>query len=431
METALNLSRKDGPSPSRPTLVPPSPPANHVFKVWLTVVVAGLGYFVDVVDLWLFSNFRVPSLRDLGLTQSQITDTGAYLINCQQAGLLLGGVLWGVLGDKRGRSSVMFGSIILYSVANILNSFVTSIPQYAILRFVTGIGLAGEIGAGITLVCEILPKNRRGIGTTVVTGLGVAGAMAASLMGKYLEWRTAYLIGGLMGLSLLGLRVLTHDSAMYRKMLAVEGISRGSLRLLFATRQNSIRFISCVLAGAPIWLTFGIFATFSAEIAPILGVRGSISVPDVLLCTSIGMTLGDIGAGALSQALQRRKLPLIILTSLAGLCLVVITSGHIESKTTYLVVSFLSGLFSGYWACLITTSAEQFGTNIRATATTIIPNVVRATAIPMTTAFVTLKSTYSMTITLYALIAVVFGLAFLGHSLLKETFHRDLDFYER
>jgi hypothetical protein len=214
-------------------------------------------------------------------------------------------------------------------------------------------------------------------------------------------------------------------------MLAVEGISRGSLRLLFATRQNSMRFLSCVLAGAPIWLTFGIFATFSAEIAPILGVRGSISVPDVLLCTSIGMTLGDIGAGALSQALQRRKLPLIILTSLACLCLVVITSGHIESKTTYLVVSFLSGLFSGYWACLITTSAEQFGTNIRATATTIIPNVVRATAIPMTTAFVTLKSTYSMTTTLYALIAVVFGLAFLGHSLLKETFHRDLDFYER
>ena len=232
---------------------------NQSLMAWITVVIAGLGYFVDVVDLWLFSNFRVASLRELGLSELEITNTGAFLINCQQSGLLLGGLLWGIMGDKRGRASVMFGSITLYSLGNILNAFVQTVPQYAALRFLTGVGLAGEIGAGITLICEILPKHQRGIGTTIMTGLGVTGAIAAALMGKYLDWRTAFFVGGVMGLALLLLRILTHDSGMFERMKSETGIKRGSLKLLFSTKDRIFRFLSCIAIGTPVFFCFGIF----------------------------------------------------------------------------------------------------------------------------------------------------------------------------
>jgi putative MFS transporter len=398
--------------------------------VWVTVIVAALGYFVDVVDLWLFANFRVASLRDLGLGPEEITNTGAYLLNCQQAGLLLGGVLWGIMGDKRGRASVMFGSILLYSVGNILNAFVQTVPQYAFLRFVTGLGLAGEIGAGITLVCELLPRTQRGLGTTFVTGLGVGGAVAASLMGKFLEWRSAFLVGGVMGLVLLSLRMLTHDSKMFEQMRAHSDVSRGSLRLLLCRKSAFIRFIACIAVGAPVYLSVAIFATFSPEVARALGIAEPIVVPDVLLCISVGMTIGDVGAGLLSQMLRQRKLPLGILIVLTGITSVVITAGVFNSRVSYMALVGLLGLFSGYWACLLTTSAEQFGTNIRATVTTMVPNLVRATTIPITIAFVTLKETMAIQHTLWILVVAVFCAALWGLSHLRETFHTDLDYYE-
>ena len=408
-----------------------TPSSRPSLLAWVTVVVAALGYFVDVIDLWLFSNFRVASLRELGLSPTQVTHTGAFLINCQQAGLLLGGLLWGVLGDKRGRSSVMFGSIILYSVANILNAFVTDVSQYAILRFVTGIGLAGEIGAGVTLVCEILPKHQRGIGTTIVTGLGVAGAVVAALMGKYLEWRTAFFIGGIMGLALLGLRFLTHDSSMFAKMELADGIQRGSLKLLFLSRHNCLRFLSCIALGIPIYMTMGVFATFSPEIAAAFGFSGTINISNVLLATSVGMTIGDLFAGVLSQKLRKRKLPLGIL--LVALCIAqgLLASGYATDEASFVALAGIAGLFGGYWACLLTTTAEQFGTNIRATATTMIPNLIRATAIPLTAGFVGLKGHFSMHETLWILVGGSFACAFVGLLCLKETFHRDLDFYEK
>jgi putative MFS transporter len=395
----------------------------------VAVVVAALGYFVDVVDLWLFANFRVASLKELGLSATEVTEVGAYLLNCQQAGLLLGGVLWGVMGDKRGRASVMFGSILLYSTGNILNSFVTSVPQYAALRFVTGLGLAGEIGAGITLVCELLPRATRGLGTTFVTGLGVAGAVAASLMGKYVGWRSAFLIGGVMGLSLLFLRVLTHDSALFAQMHQNRAVQKGSLRVLLGRKDNLTRFLSCIAVGAPVWLTVTIFASFSLEVAPAFGVREEISVPDCLLSTSIGMTLGDVFAGLLSQVLRSRRLPLLILLTLNFITAAALAAGIAQSAAGYVVCVGLLGFFSGYWACLLTMSAEQFGTNIRATAVTMVPNLVRATTIPITFGFISLKQSLSVTSTVWILVAVVFGAAFLGLRVLRETFEDDLDYY--
>jgi putative MFS transporter len=405
-------------------------PAEHIpVWTWVAVIVAALGYFVDVVDLWLFSNFRVASLRDLGLPAEEVTTTGAYLLNCQQAGLLLGGLLWGVMGDRRGRASVMFGSILLYSIGNILNAFVVSVPQYAALRFLTGLGLAGEIGAGITLVCELLPRTKRGIGTTFVTGLGVAGAIAASLMGKYMNWRTAFFVGGIMGLTLLFLRTLTHDSSMFAKMQQQGQLRRGSLALLLFRRDNVRKFLGCIAVGAPVWLSVAIFSIFSLEVAPALGITEPISVPDCLLCISIGMTAGDLGAGLLSQLLRSRKLPLLILLVLTCLTSIVITAGAVSTSMGYMTMVGFLGLFSGYWACLLTTSAEQFGTNIRATAATMVPNLVRATTIPMTIGFVTLKQYISIQNTVWVLVVIVFILAFLGLRTLKETFHTDLEYY--
>ena len=398
--------------------------------VWIAVLVAGLGYFVDVVDLWLFSNFRVASLLELGLTQAQVTTEGVFLLNCQQVGLLLGGITWGILGDKRGRASVMFGSILLYSIGNILNAFIVDVHQYAILRFLTGLGLAGEIGAGITLVCEILPKDKRGIGTTFVTGLGVAGAIFAALMGKYLDWRTAYFVGGVMGLALLFLRIFTHDSGMFERMRMDNRISKGSLRLLFGRPQSLICFFSCVAAGAPIYLTFAIFASLSPEVAPAFGVAEPVVVPEVMLAVSIGMTAGDVFAGGLSKLMRSRKIPLLLLIALTGLVAAMIVSELFPSRNGFLILVGLLGLFSGYWACLITTSSEQFGTNIRATVTTMVPNLIRATAIVMTTLFVYLQHYTTVRIAVITIVVGVFSVALLGVSRLKETFSRDLNFYE-
>jgi len=399
-------------------------------SVRIAVIVAALGYFVDVVDLWLFSNFRVASLKDLGLQPEEITNTGAFLLNCQQAGLLLGGIAWGVMGDRRGRASVMFGSILLYSIGNIANAFVTTVPQYAFLRFVTGLGLAGEIGAGITLVCELLPRTKRGIGTTFVTGLGVGGAVVASLMGKFLEWRTAFLVGGVMGLLLLSLRMMTHDSKMFERMIHNTHVRRGSLKLLLCRRDALVRFIGCIAVGAPVYLSVAIFATFSPEVSRALGVTDAISVPDVLLCISIGMTVGDMGAGLLSQLLKRRKTPLMVLISLTCITSVIVTTGICRTREAYMIMVGLLGLFSGYWACLLTTAAEQFGTNIRATVTTMVPNLVRATTIPITLMFVALKDIIGVQYTLGVLVIAVFGAAYWGLSRLRETFHTDLNFYE-
>jgi MFS family permease len=325
----------------------------------------------------------------------------------------------------------MFGSITLYSLGNIANAYVETVPQYAILRFITGLGLAGEIGAGITLICEILPKEKRGIGTTLMTGLGVAGAIAAALMGKFLDWRTAYLVGGIMGLALLGLRLITHDSGMFAAMAQQEGIKRGSLRLLFATRERTLRFLSCISLGLPVFLCFGVFAAFSPEITSALGMTEEISVPETFLMLSIGMTIGDLSAGYLSQFWKSRRKPLIIFMICNSLIATAISLGLSPSASVYLGLHLALGFFSGYWACLITISSEQFGTNIRATVTTMVPNLVRATAIPLTMLFITLKQNFSMTTTLLTLTLGCFTCGALGVRYLKETFHKDLDYIER
>jgi MFS family permease len=398
---------------------------------WFAVGVAALGYFVDVFDMWLFANFRVPSLKSLGISGDDLKNVGADLQNCQQAGFLVGGFLWGIMGDKRGRVSVMFGSILLYSISTLLNSFVTSVPQYGMLRFFTGLGLAGEIGAGITLVSELLPKEKRGYGTTIVATLGVAGAIGAAYVGKTMSWQHAFILGGAMGFTLLCLRLLVWESGMYSSMASQGDVKRGSLGLIFGSWSRAARFICCIFAGVPIYLVFGLIVFFSPEIGAALGIKETINVPDVMLWASIGITGGDLVSGLLSQKMRSRKAPMWLFTIAGFIVCVTLCKGYVTTAKGYETASGLLGLFAGYWACLITTTAEQFGTNIRATVTTTVPNLVRASAIPLAFGFKTLSAQSNALNAALLLTLAYFLVSFVGLIGLKETYGKNLDYLEK
>jgi MFS transporter, putative metabolite:H+ symporter len=401
----------------------------------LTVLVAALGYFVDMFDLTIFGVVRVASLKDLGLTDpAQITGYGVYLMNLQAAGMLLGGLIWGILGDKRGRLSVLFGSILLYSVANLLNAFVVNLDQYAVLRLLAGVGLAGELGAAVTLVSETLGAEERGYGTTVIAALGLLGAVAASMIGQFLNWKAAYFIGGLMGLCLLATRFKMSDSSLFAKSAkSAHGDQshspRGDLRLLLQG-DRWLRYLCCVLVGVPIYFTTGILFTFAPELSAAIGLEG-ITAGDAILCGSIGLTMGDLLSGMLSQWLKSRKRAVYFsLVVGAALSLFYFSAAGV-SKSFFYGICFLLGGSAGYWAVLVTIAAEQFGTNIRATVATSVPNFVRSSVIVLTLSFTALKAQIGTTAAAQTIAATVFAIALIATTRLNESFGTDLDFLEQ
>lgn len=394
------------------------------------VFVAALGYFVDAFDLILFNIVRKQSLESLGYSGEELVNIGARILSTQMYGMLIGGILWGILGDKKGRLSVLFGSILIYSVASILNGMITNVFQYEILRFIAGVGLAGELGAGITLVSEIMHKEKRGWGTTIVASVGVAGVVIACLFAKEFNWRTAYYLGGAMGLMLLALRVAVHESGMF-KSISTKDVKRGSFLMLFNNKERIFRYLSCILIGIPVWYVVGILITFSPEIAKDQGAVDAINVMDSVMYCYIGLTLGDLISGALSQFLKSRKKVLgIFIFANAILCAIFIFNKNPSSLEVYALCFFL-GFFSGYWAVFITTAAEQFGTNLRATVATTVPNFVRGAAAPITTSFVLLKDTYGKTGSAIIVAIVCFILTIFSLLFIKESYGKDLDFIEK
>ena len=397
----------------------------------LGVIVAALGYFVDIYDLVLFSIVRVPSLQAIGITGQALVDQGAWLLNVQMAGLLLGGICWGIWGDRRGRVSVLFASILLYSLANLANAFADSLFQFAVLRFIAGVGLAGELGAGITLVAERLPASRRGQGAALVGGIGVLGAVAANLVAERFQWRTAYLIGGCLGLVLLVLRFRSLESPLFRQLAErTESVKQGDFLALFRRGDRLLTYISCILVGLPLWYVVGILMSFAPELAKLLRVGGEITAGRAVMYCYLGFALGDFSSGFLSQALHSRKLVLAgFLTALAA-CVVWYFSAYQASDTLFYLICFCLGATGGYWAVLLITSSEQFGTNLRATATTTVPNFIRGALIPVTACFQTLKPSLGLINSAAVTGAIVLLAAFLGLFHLKETSGRDLDFVE-
>ncbi len=401
----------------------------------MTILVATLGYFVDIFDLLLFNIVRVQSLKDLQVPEEQLLETGIFLLNTQMAGLLVGGLIWGVWGDRMGRVSVLFGSILMYSIANILNGFVWSVEQYAVLRFISGIGLAGELGAGVTLASELLPRALRGLGTTFIASIGVAGAVFAAVVADIFDWRTAYVIGGIMGLGLLVLRFQVRESSMF-EMMSQQGKEGKKLlkpgNPLILLRPASLKkYIAVIVVGMPLWAVVGLFITFTPEFAKDFGMEGELPTAGkaVLFCY-VGLVIGDMFSGLLSQLLRSRKKAVAIFLTLTGVFSCVYVWGPHHSLEAYYGLCLLLGIGTGYWAMFVQMGAEQFGTNIRATAATSIPNMVRGSVILSTSIFQGLKGTLGVTMAGLSVVGLMLVLAFIALASLKETFGTDLDYLE-
>lgn len=342
----------------------------------IPVFVAALGYFVDIYDLLLFGIIRKSSLRSLGLSEEEVLTSGEFIISIQMVGLLIGGILWGIMGDKKGRLSVLFGSIILYSLANIANGMVQTVNQYALLRFIAGVGLAGELGAGITLVSELLPKERRGLATSMVAGLGLTGAVVAYFISKEFDWRICYYIGGVMGLLLLILRVSVFESGMFEKVKEMN-VSRGNFLMFFTDKERFYKYIRCILIGLPTWYVIGILVTFSDQFGSRMGIADAIDPGRAIMFAYVGISIGDIAIGFVSQALKSRKKALFIFYFLTAVCIALFFMQNDGTASSMYWICAGLGFATGFWAIFVTMAAEQFGTNLRATAATTVPNMVR------------------------------------------------------
>ncbi|MGB0130072.1 MAG: MFS transporter [Chlorobium sp.] len=396
----------------------------------MPVIVAALGYFVDIYDLVLFSIVRVPSLKELGIEGHALIDNGVYLLNMQMIGMLLGGILWGWLGDKKGRLKIMFASIIMYSLANIANGFVTTLPAYGILRLIAGVGLAGELGAGITLVSEVLHTRIRGYGTMLVASIGVSGAILANIVANSYNWRTAFFIGGGLGLLLLLARFRVAESGMFRTMEQKASLSRGNMLALFTDRSRFFRYLNSILIGVPIWFVVGVLITFSPEFALDFGIREPVSAGNAVMFCYLGLVFGDLSSGLLSQILQSRKkaVLLFMVMSVAAVALYFLQG---ESSASFFYgVCMLLGFAGGYWAIFITVAAEQFGTNLRATVATTVPNLVRGMVVPITMLFQFSRGFLGLRWGALLVGALCSIAAFFSLAALEETFHKDLDYYE-
>jgi len=395
----------------------------------LPVIVAALGYFVDIYDLLLFSIVRRTSLIELGVGEDQLFAQGEFLLQVQMTGLLVGGFIWGIMGDKRGRLSVLFGSILLYSLANIANGFATTVGQYALLRFIAGIGLAGELGAGVTLVSETLPNHLRGYGTTIIATVGLLGAVFANYIASTFHWTTAYFIGGGLGIMLLLARVSVFESGIFLQTREKK-IERGNFFQLFTTRARFKKFMGCIFIGLPIWYCIGILITFSPEFAKELGIVGNVSAGNAVMFCYIGLAMGDLISGFSSQLARSRKKVVTVFILLTLVFVVYYLFQPSDSMQMFYTACFLVGIGIGYWALFVTIAAEQFGTNLRSTVATTVPNVIRGTVVPLTLLFKLLRPHLGIIHGALVIGLATIAIAFIALRAIDETYGRDMNFEE-
>jgi MFS transporter, putative metabolite:H+ symporter len=420
------------------------------FLTYFLIIIAACGYFVDIYDLILFNVVKKDSLEAIlqGATPEVIKSTGITLFNWQMGGMLVGGLLWGILGDKRGRLSVLFGSILLYSIANILNAFATSLPFYVVVRLAAGIGLAGELGAGVTLVSETMSKENRGYGTMIIVSFGALGAVAAALVGaqgqiignwlgglfhtSFANWQVAYIMGGVLGLLLLMLRVGAMESGMYKSMQQSD-VKRGDITLLFTSMARFSKYIKCILVGLPIWFIVGLIIANSESIwAKELGVQGKVVNGNAVMYSYFGLCFGDIISGVMSQVLRSRRKVVMFYLCICMACIVYFFFfAHGITPLAYYILAFALGAATGFWALFITVAAEQFGTNIRSTVANTTPNFVRG-SVPLITLLFQLLVSFSISSILSAFMVgvICLSLSFWAIYNMPETFGKDLDYLE-
>ncbi|ACL63589.1 major facilitator superfamily MFS_1 [Anaeromyxobacter dehalogenans 2CP-1] len=394
------------------------------------VVVAALGYFVDIYDLILFNIVRIPSLTAIGVSGDALVSEGLSVLNWQMVGMLLGGIVFGIVGDKLGRLHILFGSITLYSIATIANGFVHDLATYKALRFVAGLGLAGELGAGVTLVAEILPARLRGYGTMLVASVGVSGAIVGNVVAKTLDWRVAYWVGGGLGLLLLVLRIKVSESGMFQA-LRHTAVRRGDFLAVFRGAERFRRYLSSILIGVPIWCSNAILVALAPEFGRTLGVTGPVTAGDAVMFFYGGLVLGDLSSGFLSQVWRsRRKVVLLFVALLAAANVFYFVAGRGASPALFLGACGLLGIAGGYWAIFVTVAAEQFGTNLRATVATTVPNFVRGLVPVCTLSFQWARPHLGLVGAAAAVSALWFGLALVSAFGLRETFGVELDYVE-
>ena len=397
--------------------------------VILAIIAAALGFFVDAYDLLLYNIVRNQSLQELGLSGEQLLSVGINLLNAQLVGMLIGGVVWGIVGDIHGRRSVLFGSIILYSIATLVNGFADNVAVYGACRFVAGLGLAGELGAGVTLVSELMSKEHRGYGTMIVAAVGVLGVVTASLVGDRFPWRTAYFIGGGLGLFLLILRLGVRESFLFDRVKTAS-VSRGNFLALFTSAARLKKYVCLIFVAMPIWYAIGILITFSPEIGKALGLGVAPKAGTAIMLYYLALTFGDLTNGFLSQVFKSRKKIIAAFMFLTVLfCVGYFTLGG-RSLAAFYVACFLIGWSSGYWAVFVTVSAEQFGTNLRATVAVTAPNFVRGLTAALTIAFKSLTPCLGTVWSAASIGAVTIIAALIALSQLEETFGKDLDYTE-
>jgi MFS family permease len=399
------------------------------------VIVAALGYFVDIYDLLLFTIVREPSLRALGVVDVTMLSESTKIINWQMIGLLIGGIIWGMMGDKRGRLSVLFGSIVLYSLANFITGYVTDTDQYAAARFVAGLGLAGELGAGITLVSELLPKNKRGVGTSLVAGIGLFGAVFAYFTFRFTDqdWRLCYKIGGVLGMLLLFLRIGVAESGMFRNVKSTEHVRRGNILMFFTNGERFKKYMLAILIGLPTWYVIGILVNYSNRFAKEFYGENAVDSGKAIMYSYVGIAIGDILIGLVSQYFKSRRKALFIFYGFTIISGILFFSPLNSNDTIMYSICTALGFSTGFWAIFVTMGAEQFGTNLRATAATTIPNMVRGSLPLLNILFKNLfQDQMHINIVLSAIITGVIAIliALISAYKTKETFHKDLNYVE-
>ncbi|ADY50787.1 major facilitator superfamily MFS_1 [Pseudopedobacter saltans DSM 12145] len=398
-------------------------------NIVLLIIVASLGYFVDMYDLVLFSVIRVASLKGIGVADEDLLSVGVSLINAQMIGMLVGGLLWGIWGDKKGRLQVLFGSILMYSAANIANGFVTDVFTYGLIRFIAGVGLAGELGAGITLVTESMSKEKRGYGTMLVASIGLLGAVTAGLIGDKFAWQTAYFIGGGMGIILLILRIGVFESGMFHK-IQDKNIRKGDFMMILGNWGRLKKYLNCTLIALPTWFVVGILVTFAPEFGDALGATEPLSAGKGIMFTYLGISIGDMISGLLSQYFKtRKKVVAGFLVATLISVLIYLFSSEMTTERFYFICVLL-GLSTGFWVIFVTIAAEQFGTNLRATVTTTVPNFIRGSLVLVTLSFEWLKTPLGIINAALLVGATCITIAFISVYNLEETYGKDLDYIE-
>ncbi len=397
--------------------------------ITLGIIVSALGFFVDLYDIMALAAIGETSLKAIGVAAENIKNDINYLQSMQMLGMLIGGFLWGIIGDKYGRLKVLFGSIILYSFFTFLNAFVTGTGQYAACRFLAGLGLAGELGAGITLVSEQMKKEKRGLGPAIIAGFGVLGAIVAVFIGKYADWRTVYITGGVLGFLLLILRIGVVESGLFT-IAKTSKISKGNFLIILRNWNYLKKFLCILLVGIPGWFVNGVMMQFSNYISSSMGMNPLPDKGKVIIYFFIALSLGDVLGGLVSQWLKSRKKSMYIFLSLHLLMLILFfTIGKNSAQLYYIIFAGL-GLSVGFVIQLFTLAAEQFGTNIRTLVTSSGLNLVRGWVIPLGALFAWMNdSLHIIEWKVAAIIAFsVAAVSFWALSQLDETFNNELEF---